>query len=125
MGDITMKLEVGKKYRTLGGDIAECVAVWTRPDKDDYQATCIYLTGQDINDSNFYRLDGTWARCGSALEGRGRIVKEYKEPVRVADYLVPYGPKLCDNRQVYDKQTHPIGQQPEGAVLVPGSERNE
>jgi hypothetical protein len=47
-----------------------------------------------------------------------KIEWETKEPVRVADYLVP-----LEFIGVYIKQTHPIGQQPEGAVMVPGSER--
>lgn len=59
------------------------------------------------------------------------------EPKRVADYLVPAS-KAVHHRMVESferllgtidawscKQTHPIGQQPEGAVLVPGSERDE
>jgi hypothetical protein len=45
------------------------------------------------------------------------------EPIRVADYLVPV-PFLKD-AGIYAKDTHPIGQQPEGAVLVPGSEREQ
>jgi hypothetical protein len=50
------------------------------------------------------------------------------EPIRVADYLVPTVSQLY----VYDtgiyptyfRNTYPIGQQPEGSVLVPGSERD-
>ena len=41
------------------------------------------------------------------------------EPVRVADYLVPD----ASHPEVYIRRTHPIGQQPDGSVLVPGSER--
>jgi hypothetical protein len=43
------------------------------------------------------------------------------EPVCVAGYLVPV-PFLKD-AGIYAKETYPIGQQPEGSVLVPGSER--
>lgn len=48
------------------------------------------------------------------------------EPTRVADYLV----EIADPTPLYHlpfthwlKQTHPIGKQPEGSVMVPGSER--
>jgi hypothetical protein len=44
------------------------------------------------------------------------------ELIRVADYLIPL--IHPDNKRDYFvKETHPIGQQPEGAVMVPGSER--
>jgi len=43
------------------------------------------------------------------------------EPVRVADYLVEARPTRL--MPYYIKETHPIGRQPEGSVLVPGSER--
>jgi hypothetical protein len=49
------------------------------------------------------------------------------KPKRVADFLV----EITDPNPLYHlppfthwlKQTHPVGQQPEGAVMVPGSER--
>lgn len=64
------------------------------------------------------------------------------EPVQVADYFIlappeafssgKYHPvwkwrssqsaKVCD---IYYRDTYPIGKQPDGAVLVPGSERNQ
>ena len=60
-----------------------------------------------------------------------------KKPIRVADYLVEvkhsahvinkiWGRESVKMESVpyYIKQTHPIGQQPEGSVLVPGSERD-
>lgn len=40
------------------------------------------------------------------------------EPTRFADYFVPHG------LRIYVKETHPIGSQPEGSVMVPGSERD-
>ena len=47
------------------------------------------------------------------------------EPVRVADYLVPSS--IWNERirwsECWLKETHPIGSQPEGSVMVPGSER--
>lgn len=43
------------------------------------------------------------------------------EPTRVADYFVPYRRRS----DVYFKQTHFIGSQPEGSVLVPNSERDQ
>ena len=45
------------------------------------------------------------------------------EPIRVADYLVEDKFYTVNKRLVWQKQTHPIGQQPEGSVLVPNSER--
>lgn len=48
------------------------------------------------------------------------------EPTRVADYLVPIiviEGWFVKNGRRYERQTHPVGQQPEGAVMVPGSER--
>jgi hypothetical protein len=56
--------------------------------------------------------------------GMREIEWETKEPVRVADYLVPFGRHIYDNK-IYDKQTHPTGQQPEGSVMVPGSEKDQ
>ena len=53
---------------------------------------------------------------------------ETKEPVRVADYLVLTRYRFDappNDKAVWFKQTHPIGQQPEGSVMVPGSERSE
>jgi hypothetical protein len=47
------------------------------------------------------------------------------EPLRVADYLVQGGTADSAPAPVWFKATHPIGQQPEGAVMVPGSERNQ
>lgn len=44
------------------------------------------------------------------------------EPSRVADYLVKVG--YGNGIAVWYQYTHPIGQQPEGSVMVPGSERN-
>lgn len=59
------------------------------------------------------------------------------EIIRVADYLVPasgdwvevsrkellsVGGLIYQRDVVYIKQTHPVGSQPEGSVLVPGSE---
>jgi hypothetical protein len=64
----------------------------------------------------------------------GRIVKteivewETKEPVRVADYLVEADWCCeCASKKCipYKEKTYPIGQQPEGSVMVPGSERNQ
>lgn len=50
------------------------------------------------------------------------------ESVRVADYLVPItmiDGWIINKGSHYERQTHPIGQQPEGSVLVPGTERDE
>jgi hypothetical protein len=51
-------------------------------------------------------------------------------PVKVADYLVEQKGLFVGSQSsvivkpVWQKETHPIGQQPEGSVLVPGSERS-
>lgn len=50
-----------------------------------------------------------------------KIEWESKDPTRVADYFVPYRRRS----DVYLKQTHPIGQQPEGSVMVPDSGRDQ
>jgi hypothetical protein len=51
---------------------------------------------------------------------------ETKESVRVADYLVPSPTGYLEHggKWYYEREC-PIGQQPEGAVLVPNSERNQ
>lgn len=54
-----------------------------------------------------------------------KIEWESKEPVRVADYLVEDTFFIVNKTFVWLKQTHPIGQQPDGSVLVPNSERNQ
>lgn len=54
---------------------------------------------------------------------------EVPEPTRVADYFVPINKvpsaKMLHNNEDfwYCKMEYPIGQQPEGSVMVPGSER--
>jgi hypothetical protein len=49
------------------------------------------------------------------------------EPVRVADYFVPISTAHVafntTNSTLYEVQRHTIGQQPEGSVMVPGSEK--
>ena len=54
-----------------------------------------------------------------------KIEWESNEPVRVADYLVPEIVGFARRRTIYHKQTHPVGQQPEGSVMVSGSERSQ
>lgn len=49
---------------------------------------------------------------------------EWNATIRVAEYLVPFAPNVYNNK-IYDKRTHPIGQQPEGSVMVPNSEREQ
>ena len=60
----------------------------------------------------------------NAVDGR-RIEWETKDPTRVADYLVEITHTTLFSLQYphWLKQTHPIGQQPEGSVMVPGSEK--
>lgn len=75
-----------------------------------------------------------YATEAQAERGRGsrfiecrKIEWESKEPTRVADYFVwtaiSYNGQPVSNEKLYIKKTYPIGQQPEGAFLVPGSER--
>lgn len=46
------------------------------------------------------------------------------EPTRVADYLVKNEFYRTTAKGIsWFRETHPIGQQPEGSVMVPGSER--
>lgn len=52
-----------------------------------------------------------------------KIEWKTKEPTRVADYLVEARPTRLV--PYYVKETHPIGQQPKGSVMVPGSERED
>jgi hypothetical protein len=53
------------------------------------------------------------------------------EPVKTAAYLVRQSMRLYNDKgqevidNIWFRETHPIGQQPEGSVLVPGSEREE
>jgi hypothetical protein len=46
------------------------------------------------------------------------------EPVRVADYFVLKPYCFHGHPPLYPKETHPIGQQPEGSVMVPNTERD-
>jgi len=69
-----------------------------------------------------FTKDGRWADV-TELVSDDLLADDWElvpEPVRVADYLVP---NLVGD--FYAKQTHPIGQQPDGAVLVPNSERDQ
>lgn len=47
------------------------------------------------------------------------------EPTRVADYLQPdpFSMSVSGKCSRWTSKTYPIGQQPEGSVMVPGSER--
>jgi hypothetical protein len=119
VGGAGVKLEVGKKYKTCGGEIVECIAVWSKSVKD-FQATCSPIKASRVID---YRLDGT-AGGGECTDD---ILSEYIEPVRVADYLTPdpFSMNVSGKCSHWRLKTHPIGQQPEGSVMVPGSERSE
>jgi hypothetical protein len=71
-------------------------------------------------------IDGTPIKSVSChISGYECIIDrgEGPEPVRVADYLVQGGTADGAPASVWFKATHPIGQQLEGAVMVPGSER--
>jgi hypothetical protein len=70
-----------------------------------------------------------WKLHKDTVEMR-EIEWETIEPVITAAYLVRQskrfyndkGQEVLDN--VWFRERHPIGQQPEGSVMVPGSERN-
>ncbi len=106
--DILPQIRAGRKARRKG---------WTPPFnvQVDRDSGLHYLTRTDI-------LTDDWELV--------------PEPVRVAVYLVEVKhsahviTKIWENESVkmksvpyFIKQTHPIGQQPEGSVKVPGSER--
>ena len=65
-----------------------------------------------------------WKSHKDTVEMR-EIEWEKKEPVRVADYLLPSPFSLGVGGKClrWNLETHPIGQQPEGSVMVPNSER--
>lgn len=48
------------------------------------------------------------------------------EPTRVADFLVPdsFSMTVSGKCSHWVSKTYPIGQHPEGSVMIPGSERN-
>jgi hypothetical protein len=114
MGGAGMKLEAGKKYRTRNGEIVDCLAVWTKA-VSGYQATVLRN-----GDTYIYALNGR--RYPQLSEHHHDIVAEYTEPKRVADYAVPAGDVA---RELYVIRPHPIGTQPEGALKIEGSERDE
>lgn len=74
------------------------------------------MTSEDIQRGMEHVIDDGTDR----IECR-KIEWESKGTTRVADYFVPYRRRS----DVYFKQTHFIGSQPEGSVLVPGSERDD
>lgn len=41
-----LKFTVGKKYRTRGGEIVECIAVWSKPNKHNRQVTVLRNTNE-------------------------------------------------------------------------------
>lgn len=115
--DIIPDIRKGKKFRR---------AFW-KADKHIYLERDVpnwgdVLTDQDGLSAIFFAFETHW------------IIDEdddweiIPEPIRVADYLV----EITDPTPLYHlpfthwlKQTHPIGQQPEGSVMVPGSERSQ
>jgi hypothetical protein len=77
-----------------------------------------------------FTKDGRWADV-TELVSEDLLADDWElvpQPTRVADYLVQQegvwiGSGFSSIRKPYAKETHPIGQQPEGSVMVPGSER--
>lgn len=105
-------------YRTRDGGLAECVVA-------DFEME-FPVRGYI---SNFNPC--AWNVYGKSARDKERKydLVEYlgkerpKEPISVADYLVKVG--FGNGIAVWYQYTHPIGSQPEGSVLVPGSEREQ
>lgn len=70
---MTVKLEVGKFYRTVANSKVECVAIWSKPDAGGHQATCITAH----NNGRKYFLDG---RAYKEKSGIDDIMREWVEP---------------------------------------------
>lgn len=67
-----MRLEVGKLYKTAGGEIVECIAVWSKS-VDGFQATCCPIK---FGDPTNYSIDG-FRGGGECAED---VVAEYTSP---------------------------------------------
>lgn len=100
--DVLPALREGKRIRNIRWPVGRYFEL----------SECGRVLDQDgVHDSALTEIEWLW-------EG-WEIVPE---PTRVADYLVPL--IHPDNkRDWFVKETHPIGQQPEGSVMVPGSEK--
>lgn len=122
-----MKLEAGKKYITRDGQIAECLAVWTRQLKG-FQASVVIGHSQIPVE---YTIDGRFNPKTTDGEHLN-IISEYTEPKKVADYAVPvfleskWSPfSASDWREYKIIKTYEIGKQPECALKIEGTERYE
>lgn len=114
---MTFKVEQSGWYRTRDGSFAEVL----------FNKHIDYVPGFFENSTIMNQWDRNGRHAFPTTPVTDPDLVEYlgkerpKEPTRVADYFVQYRSRRSD---VYFKQTHPIGSQPEGSVMVPGSERN-
>ena len=84
-----------------------------------------------------YRIVNGAGEVICSMKAKGSIRQLGPNPERVADYFVPASQMVA--RQMshsfelllgtldnwYCKQTHTIGQQPSGSVMIPGTERED
>jgi hypothetical protein len=114
LGDLWTEFRAGKPIRSVSADV-----LYVRFSKDDphYGGDCFYDENEcyDIH----FGVETHWMDADD-----WELVPE---PVRVADYLVPTVSQLYIHDSgiypTYYRTKFPIGQQPEGAVMVPGSEK--
>ena len=114
--DIIPDIRKGKKFRRASWKAGKHIYL-----ERDVPNWGDVLTDQDGLSAIFFAFETHWI---IDEDDDWEIVPD---PTRVADYLVPYNGLVPHNGPiiVYTKQTHPIGRQPEGSVLVPGSERSQ
>lgn len=114
LGDLWADFRAGKPIRSKSAKVP-----YVQFSKDDphYGGDCLY----DHNDcyDQYFAIELDWMDADD-----WEIVPE---PSRVADYLVETPYKRTDIEHYpptyWQQSTHPIGSQPEGSVLVPGSEK--
>lgn len=58
-----LKFTVGKKYRTRGGEVVECVAVWSKPNSFGFQVTFL----DNAEEYFTTRLDGSTYSSGFSV----------------------------------------------------------
>jgi hypothetical protein len=111
--EVLPALREGKKVRRVAWDSAKWVSF--------VGGDAWLSTGRRVTFGGYLLITDDW-----------EIVQE---PKRVADYLVPDGtPEWAasigwwvrpSSTNRYFKETHRVGSQPEGSVMVPGTEREE
>lgn len=104
--DILPEIRKGRKVRCLSRTNHIIMLKGKQLTYEDLSYVCpVQLTSEDI-------LSDDW-----------EIVPE---PVKVADYLQPdpFSMSVSGKCSRWVSKTYPVGQQPEGSVMVPKSERN-